>query len=68
MTECSVIFLITKLTEFLENEGTLLSEVRDDAEYITNELELMKAFLRVAEAMEDSNPQLKVNEQVPSEL
>ncbi|XP_065881646.1 disease resistance protein RPM1-like [Euphorbia lathyris] len=60
MTEGSVIFLITKLTEFLQNEGTLLSEVRDDAEYINDELEFMMAFLRVAEAMEDSDPQLKV--------
>eukprot|EP00257_Ricinus_communis_P006468 XP_002521805.2 uncharacterized protein LOC8281634 [Ricinus communis] len=60
MAEGSVVFLLTKLTEFLQKEGSLLSEVREEAEYINDELEFMKAFLRVAETMEDSDPQLKV--------
>ncbi|KAF2297333.1 hypothetical protein GH714_021628 [Hevea brasiliensis] len=60
MAEGSVVFLLNKLTEILQNEGNLLSKVRAEAEYINDELEFMKAFLRVAETLEDSDPQLKV--------
>ncbi|KDP27334.1 hypothetical protein JCGZ_20266 [Jatropha curcas] len=60
MAEGSVAFLLTKLTEFLQAEGNQLSQVRGEAEYINDELEFMKTFLRVAEAMEDTDPQLKV--------
>ncbi|XP_050208648.1 disease resistance protein RPM1-like [Mercurialis annua] len=60
MAEGSVVFFLTKLTEFLQKEGSLLSVVREEAEYISDELEFMKAFLRVAETIEDSDLQLKV--------
>ena len=59
MAEGSVVFLLQKLTDFLQQEGSLLLEVRQEAEYINDELEFMKVFLRVAEGLEDTDPQLK---------
>uniref|UniRef100_A0A6N2K1C7 NB-ARC domain-containing protein n=1 Tax=Salix viminalis TaxID=40686 RepID=A0A6N2K1C7_SALVM len=56
----SVNFLISKLAQVLDEEGLLLTGVRTEAEYISDELEFMKAFLRVADAMEERDPGLEV--------
>ncbi|KAJ6347736.1 hypothetical protein OIU76_004259 [Salix suchowensis] len=60
MAEGSVNFLISKLAQVLDEEGQLLTRVRTEAEYISDELEFMKAFLRVADAMEERDPSLEV--------
>ncbi|KAB5564273.1 hypothetical protein DKX38_004327 [Salix brachista] len=60
MAEGSVNFLISKLAQVLDEEGQLLTGVRTEAEYISDELEFMKAFLRVADAMEERDPSLEV--------
>ncbi|CAL1366198.1 unnamed protein product [Linum trigynum] len=60
MAEGSVTFSLMKLTDFLEREGRLLLGVHGQAEYIYDELEFMKAFLRVADTMEEYDEILKV--------
>ncbi|KAB5564276.1 hypothetical protein DKX38_004330 [Salix brachista] len=60
MAEGSVNFLISKLAQVLDEEGQLLKGVQTEAEYISDELEFMKAFLRVADAMEERDPSLEV--------
>ncbi|KAJ8754399.1 hypothetical protein K2173_002850 [Erythroxylum novogranatense] len=60
MAEALVSFLISKLAEFLQEEEKLLGGFRAEVEYISDELEFMKAFLRVADAMEENDPVLKV--------
>ncbi|CAN1171029.1 Disease resistance protein RPM1 [Linum perenne] len=60
MAEGSISFSIIKLTEFMNKEGRLLLGVHSEAEYINDELEFMKAFLRVADTMEEYDEQLKV--------
>ncbi|KAJ6933237.1 hypothetical protein NC651_008601 [Populus alba x Populus x berolinensis] len=60
MAEGSVNLLLSKLAQILEEEGQLLTGVRTEAEYISDELEFMKAFLRVADAMEERDPRLEV--------
>ncbi|KAJ4829444.1 hypothetical protein Tsubulata_006641 [Turnera subulata] len=60
MSEGVVTFLLVKLGDFLLDKGKLLAPVKDEAEYISDELEFMTAFLRLADAMEDSDPVLKL--------
>ncbi|CAN0923247.1 Disease resistance protein RPM1 [Linum grandiflorum] len=60
MAEGSISFSIIKLTEFMDKEGRLLLGVHSEAEYINDELEFMKAFLRVADTMEEYDEALKV--------
>ncbi|KAM5573623.1 disease resistance protein RPM1-like [Rosa sericea] len=60
MAESVVTFLVDRLTTLLEEEAKLLSGIREQVEDLVDELERIKAFLRVADAKEDSNPQLKV--------
>ncbi|KAL7218012.1 hypothetical protein ACSBR2_011277 [Camellia fascicularis] len=48
------------LAPFLQQEANLLIGVREEIEYIRDEFERMTAFLRVADAMEENNPELKV--------
>nr|TKS01274.1 uncharacterized protein D5086_0000177570 [Populus alba] len=60
MAEGSVNLLLSKLAQILEEEGQLLTGIRTEAEYISDELEFMKAFLRVADAMEERDPRLEV--------
>ncbi|KAJ6347734.1 hypothetical protein OIU76_004257 [Salix suchowensis] len=60
MAEGSVNFLISKLAQVLDEEGRLLKGGSDEVEYIDDELEFMKAFLRVADAMEERDPILEV--------
>ena len=61
MAECVVTFLLNKLATLPQLEQLkLLRGVWGDVEYIRDELERMKAFLRVADAMEESDEELKV--------
>ncbi|KAK9928153.1 hypothetical protein M0R45_025299 [Rubus argutus] len=60
MAESVVSFLVGRLTTLLEEEAKLLSGIQDKVEGLVDELERIKAFLRVADAKEDRNPQLKV--------
>ncbi|KAL9406142.1 hypothetical protein Peur_003114 [Populus x canadensis] len=59
MSEGVVTFLLTKLGDFLAERGKQLAGVQGEAEYISDELEFMTAFLRLADAMEDGDPVLK---------
>ncbi|XP_062117719.1 disease resistance protein RPM1-like [Humulus lupulus] len=60
MAESVVTFLLDNLSVQLQEEFRLLSGVRDDVQYIVDELERIKGFLRVADAMEENDIQLKV--------
>ncbi|KAI7988114.1 Disease resistance protein RPM1 [Camellia lanceoleosa] len=60
MAETAVFHLLAKLAPFLQGEVNLLSGVREAMEDIRDEFERMSAFLRVADAKEESDPQLKV--------
>ncbi|CDP19368.1 unnamed protein product [Coffea canephora] len=59
MAESVVGFLINQLSTLLSQEITLLGGLKSDVQFIKDELESMKAFLREAEAKED-NSQLQV--------
>ncbi|KAF8015247.1 hypothetical protein BT93_H0907 [Corymbia citriodora subsp. variegata] len=59
MAESAVFFLVEKLAMFVEKEAKLLKEVRGKIEFIRDELESMKAFLKSAELLQD-DPALKV--------
>ncbi|KAI8010058.1 putative disease resistance protein [Camellia lanceoleosa] len=60
MAESAVFHLLTNLAPFHQQEANLLIGVREEIEYIRDEFERMTAFLRVADAMEENNPELKV--------
>ncbi|KAK2993689.1 hypothetical protein RJ640_027041 [Escallonia rubra] len=45
---------------FLSEEKSLLGGFREEAEYIRAKLEQMRAFLRIADAKEESDPRLQV--------
>ncbi|KAK6162924.1 hypothetical protein DH2020_002765 [Rehmannia glutinosa] len=60
MAECAVVFVLDKLTILLEEKVNLIKDVKKEIEYVRDELERMTAFLRVADAAEDSDPELKV--------
>ncbi|XP_028070544.1 disease resistance protein RPM1-like [Camellia sinensis] len=60
MTESAVFHLLANFTPFLQQEANLLTGVREEIEYIRDEFERMTAFLKVADAIEDNNPELKV--------
>ncbi|CAL5392887.1 unnamed protein product [Camellia sinensis] len=60
MAEIAVFHLLDNLAPFLQQEADLQIGVREEIEYIRDEFERMTAFLRVADAMEDNNPELKV--------
>ncbi|KAL7218000.1 hypothetical protein ACSBR2_011265 [Camellia fascicularis] len=60
MAESAVFLLLANLAPFLQQEANLLIEVREEIEYIRDELECRTAFLRVADAMEENDPELKV--------
>ncbi|KOM30184.1 hypothetical protein LR48_Vigan983s000200 [Vigna angularis] len=59
MADSSVSFLLDKLNALLQEEVNLQRGVREDVQYIKYELERHKAILRVADAMEDRDPELK---------
>ncbi|KAM1282466.1 hypothetical protein ACFX2I_022904 [Malus domestica] len=60
MAESVVTFLLDRLTSLIEQEGRLFSGVQAQIEDIIDELERIKAFLRVADTEEDEDPRLKV--------
>ncbi|KAL7218021.1 hypothetical protein ACSBR2_011286 [Camellia fascicularis] len=60
MTESAVFHPLANLAPFLQQEANLLIEVREEIQYIRDEFERMTTFPRVADAMEDNNPELKV--------
>ncbi|KAK8537850.1 hypothetical protein V6N13_096350 [Hibiscus sabdariffa] len=60
MAEIAVSFLLEKLTSFLQNEVELLQGIPEDLEYIKDELQSLKATLRVADSAGESNQELKV--------
>ncbi|KAL5979428.1 hypothetical protein ACLOJK_019327 [Asimina triloba] len=59
MAESAVSFLIEYLGPLLVDEVKLLKGVRGDARKIRDELESMRAFLRDADAKEDTNESIK---------
>ncbi|KAK7307346.1 hypothetical protein VNO77_40319 [Canavalia gladiata] len=59
MADSSVSFLLDKLTSLLQEEVNLQKGVREDVEYIKDELECHKAILRLADALEDKDPEVK---------
>ncbi|KAK3010587.1 hypothetical protein RJ639_012272 [Escallonia herrerae] len=60
MADIPVSFLLNQLGVFLSEEKSLLGGVREEAEYIRAKLEQMRAFLRDADAKEESDPRLQV--------
>ncbi|KAM5573619.1 hypothetical protein ABKV19_013251 [Rosa sericea] len=61
MAESAVKFLLDKLAPLFENDLQLLrGGVREEIVYLRGELERMTAFLRVADASEESDEELKV--------
>ncbi|XP_058201314.1 disease resistance protein RPM1-like [Rhododendron vialii] len=60
MAEAAVLGLLSNFGPYLQEEFNLLSGVREDIEYIRAEFERMTHFLRVADAIEDRDPQIKV--------
>ncbi|XP_071929128.1 disease resistance protein RPM1-like [Coffea arabica] len=59
MAESVVGILIEQLSTLLSQEITLLGGLKSDVQFIKDELESMKAFLREAEAKEDNDSQLQ---------
>ncbi|KAB2632154.1 disease resistance protein RPM1-like [Pyrus ussuriensis x Pyrus communis] len=60
MAESSVCFVLEKLASFFENEVHLFLGVREEAVYLRGELERMKAFLRTADVLQETDEELKV--------
>ncbi|KAL7218014.1 hypothetical protein ACSBR2_011279 [Camellia fascicularis] len=60
MAESAVFHLLANFTPFLQQEANLLTGVRDEIQYIRDEFDRMTAFLKVADAMEENDPELKV--------
>ncbi|PSR91603.1 Disease resistance protein [Actinidia chinensis var. chinensis] len=60
MAESAVFHLLANFAPFLQEEVNLLTGVRDEIEYIRDEFERMTAFLRVADAMEETDPGIAV--------
>ncbi|KAL7171024.1 hypothetical protein ACSBR2_035813 [Camellia fascicularis] len=54
-----VTFLVTKLSSMLDNELKLLGGVNREFVFIRDELESIRAFLRVADAMEENDLELQ---------
>ena len=60
MAESPVLFLLDKLTSLLQEEVQLLKGVSTEIHFIKDELERLKAILRMADALEDKDPEVKV--------
>ncbi|XP_058202762.1 disease resistance protein RPM1-like [Rhododendron vialii] len=60
MAEAAVLGLLSNFAPYLREEFNLLSGVREDIEYVRAEFERMTHFLRVADAIEDRDPKIKV--------
>ncbi|THG08455.1 hypothetical protein TEA_011144 [Camellia sinensis var. sinensis] len=59
MAESAVAFLLTKLGSLIQEELKSLGGVKGKIVFIGDELESMRAFLRVADAIEDSDPEIQ---------
>ncbi|GAU42456.1 hypothetical protein TSUD_235250 [Trifolium subterraneum] len=60
MADSSVSFLLDKLSSLLQEEVNLQKGVREDVQYIKDELERHKAILMVADSLEHKDPELQV--------
>ena len=60
MAEGALFFLLNNLTLLIQEEVTLLSGVHEEAQYTRDELEHMAAFLRVADSIEENDPEIHV--------
>ncbi|XP_060216849.1 putative disease resistance protein At1g50180 [Lycium barbarum] len=60
MANSVVLFVLDKITNLLAEETILLQGVKDDIQYIKDELERMIAFLGVADALEEGDAEVKV--------
>ncbi|PSR91694.1 Disease resistance protein [Actinidia chinensis var. chinensis] len=60
MAEIAVFHVLANFAPFLQEEVNLLTGVRDEIEYIRGEFERMTAFLRIADAMDETDPGLEV--------
>jgi len=58
--EEAVNFLLQRLVPVFENEVNLLTGVEAEVVYMKEKLELIRAFLKVADALEESDEELKV--------
>ncbi|KAL3825329.1 hypothetical protein ACJIZ3_021358 [Penstemon smallii] len=59
MAESAVSFLCNQLSIWLQQEEELLGGLKQEVQYIRDEMMQMKAFLRVADSKKENNPQLK---------
>ncbi|KAL7166668.1 hypothetical protein ACSBR2_037353 [Camellia fascicularis] len=59
MAESAVTFLLRKLGSLIEEELKSLGGVKGEIVFIRDELESMRAFLRVADAIEDSDAEIQ---------
>ncbi|XP_010023627.2 disease resistance protein RPM1 [Eucalyptus grandis] len=60
MADGVVTFVLSKLSTVIEEEQYLLRGFREELKHIRDELESIRAFLRVADGMEERDPELKV--------
>ncbi|KAF7849747.1 hypothetical protein BT93_L0325 [Corymbia citriodora subsp. variegata] len=60
MAESPVTHLLNKLAQFFENEVRFLTGAREEALSVRGELERIRAFLRVADSLEESDEEVKV--------
>ncbi|XP_028070541.1 disease resistance protein RPM1-like [Camellia sinensis] len=60
MAETRVFHLLANFAPFLQQEAHLLTRDRNEIEYIRDEFDRMMSFLRVADAIEENDPELKV--------
>ncbi|KAL3846185.1 hypothetical protein ACJIZ3_003588 [Penstemon smallii] len=59
MAEIAISFLCNQLLIWLQEEGELLGGLKQEVQYIRDEMMRMKAFLRVVDSKEENNPLLK---------
>ncbi|KAF7849692.1 hypothetical protein BT93_L0377 [Corymbia citriodora subsp. variegata] len=59
MAEIAVNYLLDKLKDFLEN-GVLLRGAKEEVTLVKRQLEYIRAFLRVADSLEDIDEEVKV--------
>ncbi|KAL5552271.1 hypothetical protein UlMin_002447 [Ulmus minor] len=59
MAEIAVKFLLDKLAPLFDNDLQVLRGVREEVVYLRGELERTRAFLKVADALEDNDQELK---------
>ncbi|KAL7249325.1 hypothetical protein ACSBR1_011474 [Camellia fascicularis] len=60
MAETVVFHLLANFAPYLQQEAHLLTGVQNEIEYIRDEFDRMMSFLRVTDAIEENDPELKV--------